>query len=184
MLFTPCALRLMPGSLENETASRITVIGVGNLLLKDEGVGVHAVRELQKKTLPAGVEVLDGGVAGIALLDFFPGREKVLIIDAADMNLAPGTVVRFTPDQIRSRAGTLKFSAHDVGLPEVLELARALGQSPPEMVIIGVQPKEISWGMDLSPEVQASLPRVLETVLREIDLNSTITTEYTENPEE
>ena len=142
---------------------------MGNLLLKDEGVGVHAVRELQKKSLPSGVEVLDAGVAGIALLDLFQGAGKVLILDAADMNLAPGTVVRFTPDEIRSQAVTLKFSAHDMGLPEVLELAKALGQSPPEVVIIGVQPKEISWGLNLSPEVQASLPRVLEAVLKELD---------------
>ena len=145
------------------------VIGVGNLLLKDEGVGVHVVQELQKKTFPPEVEVLDGGVAGIGLLDFFQGAQKVVLIDAADMNLAPGTVVRFTPDDIRFQSGDLKLSAHDVGLLEVLELSKALGQGPPEVVMIGVQPKEISWGMDLTAEVQASLPRVLEAVLKELD---------------
>src|SRR5512147_954276 len=134
-------------------AGRTVIIGVGNLLLKDEGVGVHAVRELRQKALPAGVEVLDGGVAGIGLLDFFPGAQKLVLIDAADMNLAPGTVVRFTPEEIRSLPGGPKFSAHDVGLLEVLELASALGQSPPEVVVIGVQPGEISWGTDLTPEV-------------------------------
>jgi hydrogenase maturation protease len=154
---------------ENPAAGRIVIIGVGNLLLKDEGLGIHVVRELEKKALPPGVEVLDGGVAGIGLLDLFQGARKLVLVDAADMNRAPGTVVRFTPDDIRSRPGNPKFSAHDVGLLEVLELARALGQCPPEVVIIGVQPKEISWGMDLTPEVQASLPQVLEAVLKEID---------------
>jgi hydrogenase maturation protease len=148
---------------------KTVIIGVGNLLLKDEGVGVHAVRELRQKAFPAGVEVLDGGVAGIGLLDFFPGAQKLVLIDAADMNLAPGTVVRFTPEEIRSRPGGPRFSAHDVGLLEVLELASALGQSPPEVVIIGVQPGEISWGTDLTPEVQGSLPRVVEMVLKEVN---------------
>jgi hydrogenase maturation protease len=85
------------------------------------------------------------------------------------MNLAPGTVVRFTPEKIRSQPGGPRFSAHDVGLLEVLELASALGQSPPEVVIIGVQPGEISWGTDLTPEVQGSLPRVVEMVLKEVN---------------
>jgi hydrogenase maturation protease len=125
-------------------AGKIVIIGVGNLLLRDEGVGVHAVRELKKIALPQGVEVLDAGVAGVGLLDLFRGAEKVLLIDAADMNRAPGAVVRFTPDDIQSHAGTPKFSAHDLGLPEVLELAKAFCQSPPQVVIIGVQPKEIS----------------------------------------
>ena len=150
-------------------AGKTVIIGVGNLLLKDEGVGVHAVRELRQKALPAGVEVLDGGVAGIGLLDFFPGAQKLVLIDAADMNLAPGTVVRFTPEEIRSQPGGPKFSAHDVGLLEVLELASALGQSPPEVVIIGVQPGEISWGTDLTPEVRSSLPLVVEMVLKEVN---------------
>jgi hydrogenase maturation protease len=153
-------------------AGKILIIGVGNLLLKDEGLGIHAVRELRKRSLPSGVEVLDGGVSGIGLLDFFPGARKVVLIDAADMNLPPGTVARFTPGDLRSRGDTPKFSAHDVGLPEVLELAGALGRCPPEVVIIGGQPKEISWGTDLTPEVQDSLPRVLEAALGEIDLDA------------
>jgi hydrogenase maturation protease len=150
-------------------AGKIVVIGVGNLLLGDEGVGVHAVRELKKRALPPGVEVLDAGVAGIGLLDLFPGAEKVLLIDAADMNRPPGTVVRFTPDDIQSHGESPKLSAHDVGLLEVLQLAKALGKSPPQVVIVGVQPGEISWRMDLTPEIQAALPQVVEEVLREIE---------------
>ncbi len=149
-------------------AGKIIVIGVGNLLLGDEGVGVHAVRELKKRVLPPGVEVLDAGVVGIGLLDLFQGAEKVLLIDAAEMNRAPGTVVRFTPDDIQPHAEGPKFSTHDVGLPEVLHLAKALSQSPPQVVIIGVQPKEISWGTDLTPEIRAALPKAVEAVLKEL----------------
>jgi len=144
------------------------IIGIGNLLLKDEGVGIHVVQELRKQPLPPGVEVCDGGVAGFGLLDLWGKAGKVVLIDAADMQMEPGAVARFTPDDVRLLAGELKLSAHNVGLPEVLALAKALDQCPAEVVIVAVQPKEISWGMDLTPEVQAAIPLILETVLKEI----------------
>ena len=153
-------------------AERILIIGVGNLLLKDEGVGVHVAQELQKRTLPAGVEVYDGGVEGIGLLDFFREASKLLLIDAAEMSLKPGTVVRFTPENVKDLGGGGKFSTHDVGLLEVLELAQALGHCPEDVVIIGIQPKEISWGTDLSLEVQASIPQVLEMVMKDLGLRT------------
>jgi hydrogenase maturation protease len=164
-------------------AGKTLIIGVGNLLLKDEGVGIHVAQELQRKDLPAGVEVYDGGVAGIGLLDFFRDASKLLLIDAAEMNLKPGTVVRFTPENVKDLGGGGKFSTHDVGLLEVLELAKALGHCPEDVVIIGIQPKEISWGTDLSLEVRASIPQVMEMVLKEISSNfiATEVTEATEN---
>ena len=142
------------------------MIGVGNLLLKDEGVGIHVLQALEKKNLPPGVQLFDGGISGIGLLDFFQGASKALLIDAADMNRKPGTVLRFTPEDLRVQE--IRFSAHDIGVAEVLELARALGQSPQEVVIIGIQPKEIDWGTDLTPEVQASIPQVLQMIQEEI----------------
>jgi len=147
---------------------KVLVIGVGNLLLKDEGVGVHVIKELQKRELPPGVEVLDGGVAGWGLLDLFSKASKVLVIDAADMELPPGSMARFTPAEVELPSGELKLSAHGVGLPEVLELARALGHNPPQVIIFGIQPKEISWGMDLTPEVAATVPKVIAAVLKEL----------------
>jgi len=144
------------------------VIGVGNLLLRDEGVGIHAVRELQKRSFPPGVEVIDGGVAGIRLLDLFSGAQKLLLIDAAEMGLEPGAVARFTPEEVRFQSGDLKLSTHDVALPEVLAIARAVNQCPSEVIILGIQPKEISWGMELTPEVRGAVPKVVELVLEEI----------------
>jgi len=152
----------------DQRAAKIIVIGVGNLLLKDEGVGIHVAQELQKRVLPREVEVIDGGVAGIGLLDYFRQSSKVLLIDAADMNLNPGAVVRFSPQDIRDQARSRKLSAHDVGVLEVLELAKSLGEYPPEVVIFGIQPKEIAWGTDLSPEIEAALPEVIEAILKEI----------------
>ncbi len=150
-------------------AGRTVVIGVGNLLLRDEGVGIHVVQELQKRAFPPGVEVLDGGVAGVRLLDLFSGAQKLLLVDAAEMGLEPGSIVRFTPEDVRFQSGELKLSTHDVALPEVLAIARAVNQCPSEVVIIGIQPKEISWGTELTPEVGAAIPKVVELVLEEID---------------
>jgi hydrogenase maturation protease len=147
---------------------KILIVGVGNLLLKDEGVGVHAVRALERTQLPPGVDLCDGGVAGITLLDFFEKSSRVLLIDAAEMSLPPGTIRRFTPDEVQQGPEAPRFSSHDVGLLEVLRLAEALGRSPEEVVIIGIQPKEIAWGEELSSEVAAALPVVLEMVRREI----------------
>jgi hydrogenase maturation protease len=152
----------------NHQVGKVVVIGVGNLLLKDEGVGVHVAQELQKRALPSAVEVHDGGVAGIGLLDFLPGASKVMLIDAAEMNLEAGAVARFTPQEVAGQIDGPRFSAHDIGLLEVLQLAWALDQSPPQVVIFGIQPKEVSWGTELSPEVQASIPKVVEMVLGEI----------------
>ena len=145
------------------------VIGVGNLLLRDEGVGIHVIRELQKRPLPPGVEVIDGGLAGVRLLDFFSGARKVVLIDAAQMDLEPGQVVRFTPEDVRFQSGAVKLSTHDLALPEVLAIARALKETPPEVLLLGIQPKEISWGTELTPEVRAAVPRVVELVLKEIN---------------
>jgi len=148
--------------------AKVRVIGVGNILLKDEGVGVRVAEELRKKSWSSSVEVIDGGVAGFGLLDFFEEATQILLIDAAEMNQPPGTVVRFTADEIRREAGSPKFSMHDIGLPDVLELARHLDSPPRSIVIFGIQPKEISWGLGLSPEVEAVVPKVLEMVLEEL----------------
>ncbi len=149
-------------------APRMTIIGVGNLLLKDEGVGVRVARELQKRALPQEVEVCDGGVGGIGLLDYFRGTSRLLLIDAAEMRMKPGAVFRFTPREIKDFGPGIKFSTHDMGLAEVLKLAHALGLCPEEVEIIGIQPQEISWGEELSPAVQASFPQVVELIMKEI----------------
>ena len=104
------------------------------------------------------------------LLDFFQEASKVLLVDAADMNLKIGAVVRFTPDEVRGRSiSRPRFSSHDLDLLDVLELARELKRCPMKTVIIGIQPGEVSWGIGLTPEVQASVPRAIEMIMKEID---------------
>jgi hydrogenase maturation protease len=145
---------------------KILILGVGNLILRDEGVGVHAVRELEKRDLPAHVEVIDGGTYLMDLLNVIQEAERIIVIDALQGGGKPGTVYRVTPDDLMAETERT-LSLHQVGLLEVLGMVRQLGGEP-HAVIIGVEPKEISWGMELTPEVEAKLPRVIDAVFEEL----------------
>jgi hydrogenase maturation protease len=143
------------------------VLGVGNILLRDEGIGVRVVEALQLVDLPDNVEVLDGGTASMALLDTLSSRDKVIVIDAIKGNNAPGTLYRLAPGDIATGKGT-RTSVHQIGLLDALAHIECLGHAPREVVIYGVEPKEIDWGMDLTPEVEAAIPRVVKLVLDEL----------------
>jgi len=141
------------------------IIGIGNILLRDEGVGVRAVEAMQRMDL-VGVELLDGGTSGADLLDEIANRGKVIFVDAADANAQPGTIFRFTENDLMQREEG-SISLHEFGLVETLLAARHLGCSPREVVIFGVQPADVRTGLDLSPEVVAVLPSLVEQVLIE-----------------
>lgn len=145
---------------------KTVVIGIGNLLLRDEGVGVHAVRALRGRQLPPEVEVIDGGTATLELLPILQEAQRVVVIDALRGGAPPGTLYRVTPQDLME-GEERPLSLHQVGFLEVLRMARQLG-SDPEVVIIGVEPKEIAWGTELTPELRRRLPRVVEAVLREL----------------
>lgn len=143
------------------------VLGIGNLLMRDDGIGVHAIRALDGR-LPKDVELVDGGTAGCDLLPYMTGAEKIIIIDALQGGGPPGAVYRLTPQDCEEQSLGGTISLHDLGIMVVLhDLELLEGQMPP-VVIIGVEPKEIDWGMELTPEVEKSLPRVLELVEREL----------------
>jgi hydrogenase maturation protease len=146
--------------------SRVLIIGIGNLILQDEGIGVHAVRELARQSLPPQVEVIEGGTALMELLPAIRDAERIIVIDALRGGAKPGTIYRLSPDDLMIDAERT-LSLHQVGLLEVLGMARQLGGNP-HVVIIGVEPKEISWGMELTPEVAARIPQVIEAVLAEL----------------
>ena len=145
---------------------KVIIIGIGNLILRDEGVGVHAVRALEGRELPPGVEVIDGGTATMELLPVFQEAERIIVIDALRGGAQPGTIYRLSPDDLMGETER-PLSLHQVGLLEVLGMARQLGGDP-AVVIIGVEPKKISWGMELTPEVEARLPRVIDAVFEEL----------------
>ncbi len=151
------------------------ILGLGNPLRGDDGVGCRMVEELTRWELPPGVHVLDGGAGGLGLLDLMEGWKRVVIVDAAEMGQKPGEFVRFSPADVRlasasdrpSAGSGHRFSLHHAGLSEVLTLADALDRTLPEMVIFGVQPARVGWGEGLSPAVEAALPALIAAVLKE-----------------
>ena len=124
------------------------------------------MKELERMEMPAGVEAIDGGVATIDLLSVFQEAKKIIVIDALKTGGKPGTVYRITPEILLGETGR-PLSLHEVDFLDVLGMARQLG-SRSDVVIIGVEPKEVSWGMELTPEVKAKLPKVIEAVFEEL----------------
>jgi len=147
--------------------SPILVLGIGNILLRDEGVGVRVIERMQKMRLPDNVELIDGGTAGADLLDALAERKKVIVIDAVQADCEPGTVLRFTADDLTQPDG-VGMSLHELGLGEALTMTRQLGCAPEDVVVFGIKPKDISCGLELSEQISASIPRVVELVLAEI----------------
>lgn len=152
-----------------EVEKKVVILGVGNLLLHDEGVGIHVIQELiARYTFGKQVQLIDGGTLGIDLLPFIQEADHLIIIDAVDAGSRPGSIFRFTPCGLAP--DTLpKLSLHQASLFEVLRLAEVLGYCP-ETVVIGIQPQEIApWGLELTPVVQQKIPEIIKLVLDELD---------------
>ena len=150
-----------------DEGKRVLILGLGNPLLGDEGIGVRVVEELKGRELPDGVAIVEGGTAGLGLIGLMEGYQRVIIVDAADMGRSPGCVVRFTPLEAQFKTAEAPLSLHQIGLGEMLALAGALEVAPAELVIIGVQPSQVEMGAGLSPEVEGAIPQIIRTILDE-----------------
>jgi hydrogenase maturation protease len=148
---------------------RVLILGLGNPLLGDEGVGLRAVEELKGLELPDGVTVAEGGTTGLGLVSLMEGYQRVIVVDAADMGHPPGCVVRFTPLEAQLKTAEAPLSLHQLGLGEVLALAKALEVAPAELVIIGIQPRRVEMGAGLSSEVEGAIPQIIRIILDELD---------------
>lgn len=147
----------------------VLVLGVGNLLLGDEGVGVHAVRALAcDYRFPPEVELLDGGTAGMELLEPIRQARHLIVIDAVDAGAAPGTVLRLAGDEVPVFFGRSHLSPHQVGLSDVLAVARLAGWAPATVTVYGIEPESLDVGVDLTPRVAAALPGLLRAVAAEM----------------
>jgi hydrogenase maturation protease len=152
---------------------RILVLGVGNSILKDEGFGVHVVQELIKQRdslgIPPNVELVDGATLGLDLLYYMEGRDKIILIDIVNAGAEPGEIFKFTPHDIKTKSFINKVSMHQVTLFDVLTMAEVTDSLPDEVVLITVQPGEIDWGEELTPAVEAQIPKVIELILKELE---------------
>jgi hydrogenase maturation protease len=145
----------------------ILVLGIGNILLRDEGVGVHVVEAMRDMPLSEDVELVDGGTAGVDLVDLLADRRKVIVVDALDAGATPGSVFRLRADELLPEPGGM-VSLHQLGLLQSLSIASRLECAPKEVVVFGIQPKEISPGLTLTPEVQEVVPKAVAAVLEEL----------------
>jgi hydrogenase maturation protease len=148
------------------TPPRVVVIGVGNLLLKDEGIGIHALQALQETGLPPDVKLVDGGTSP-DLISYTRANDRLIIVDAAKAGGKPGTIYRFRPEDLAEEKDTLT-SAHELGVVPNLKLMPLLGNRPAEILIIGIEPKETDFGTELSAELRQKLPEIVRVVLGEI----------------
>ncbi len=144
--------------------SDTVVIGVGNTILSDDGLGVHAARRLQDDPrLPAGVSILDGGTFGLELAPLVSDASHLLFLDAVNSGEAPGTLTRMSG---RDLLGTSRgMSVHQLGVVDLLSTLALMSAKPQDVVVLGVQPANTDWGTSLSPEVEAGLRDLVEAAL-------------------
>ena len=148
--------------------ARTLVLGLGNVLLHDEGLGVWVAESLGRRfAFPPEVTVIDGGTLGLDLLPRLDGVEHLLVIDAVKLERAPGEIVRLEGDEVPA-ALDVKISPHQVGVQDLLAAARLLGSEPPHVVLWGMEPERLDPGTGLSASVTEALPRIETAVLDEL----------------
>jgi len=145
------------------------VLGLGNPLMADEGIGVCLVERLAESSADyPGVEFLDAGTGGLSVLHHLEGRRKAIFIDCAYMGAEPAAIRRFTPDEVRGTKVLAHQSLHEADLLRIIDMARQLGQAPEEIVIFGIQPERIEPALGLSPALKGRIDEYLAVVMREL----------------
>ncbi len=147
----------------------VLVLGVGNLVMSDDGVGVVIAQKLQQSfRFPDNVEIMDGGTLGLDLLPKLENRTHLILVDAVETGGKAGTCVRLYGQELPIALET-KISPHQMGLKDLLAVSELMGHLPREMVLIGVQPGSIEMEIGLTPNVEAQLDTLIANVLRELD---------------
>jgi len=152
--------------------SKVVVLGVGNELLKDEGIGVHIARSMQEMPLCSDVEVVDGGTLPDATL-VFEGIDKLIVVDAVQAGGKAGAIYRFHPEDVEVDNRVLT-SLHQISLLENLWLMEHFSQKPREVIIIGIEPEDMSSGLELSAKLQELVPQIIALVLKEAGIEHSV----------
>jgi len=152
-------------------AETILVVGVGNPLVRDEGVGIRALERLGSRRLPTSVRLIDAGTDLLAVLPQLAEADRVILIDAVRAGGEPGSIYRLTREDLLAKAKTEPEwrSAHDLSVVAALRLAESTGLRLPPMVVFGVEPAEVALGEALTPAVEAALEPLVEKVLAEVN---------------
>jgi len=145
------------------------VLGLGNPLMGDEAIGVKLIELLQSASgdFPE-VDFIDAGTGGMNILHLLANRNKAIIIDCALMNQPPGTIKRFTPDEVQSVKNLAHLSLHEVDVLKVIELARSLGECPEQITFFAIQPESIEQRMSLSESLAGRLADYVQTIKKDL----------------
>jgi hydrogenase maturation protease len=146
----------------------VAIIGVGNILMMDEGIGVRVIEELRRRELPEGIDLFDAGTALMDLMGDLRDYDRLIIVDAVQGGSPPGTLYRFRPEDLgKGLRGSSAMSLHQISLLDGLELERLATGRTYDITIIGVEPERIEMGLQLSAALRASLTKIAEVVLGE-----------------
>jgi hydrogenase maturation protease len=149
--------------------ARTILLGIGNILLSDDGVGVHVAnalnREMEANGLRHPLTVRDGGTIGLSLLSEIDPASALIAVDAMEMGAQPGTVRLFRDAAMDRQLAGSKRSAHEVALADLIQAARLSGCAPPRRALVGIQPEVTSWGLEPTPAVAAAIPRAVQCIL-------------------
>ncbi len=146
---------------------KIMVLGIGNLLMQDDGIGVHVLRRLEKMDLPAEVELVDGGTHSYDLLDFFSQADICIVVDAMRGGGEPGTVYRVPLEELGLVPNPHIQSLHEISFAEAMHMLQLEGYSP-QVLVYGVEPQSVELSLELTPVVAKQIPRILSMIQKDI----------------
>lgn len=143
-------------------------MGIGNLLYRDDGIGAWVIQEMERMKLPEHINLLDMGTSTMDLIYHLEDVNKLVVVDAIKAGGTPGTIYRCNPEDLLPKEDG-PVSLHDIGLLETLNMAKKRGTEI-HVVVIGVEPGVLDWGMELTKEVKAKIPLIIEAVLKEVSI--------------
>jgi len=145
------------------------IIGIGNILLQDDGVGVHVIERLENEKLPSTIELVDGGTSTLDTLGFFLDYKKVIVVDCLKAGLEPGTIYKIKPEDIKDYKKE-NLSIHDVQILDVVKMANMMDKYP-EVVIFGIEPEKISLNLEMTETMISKIPEIIFNIKKELQCN-------------
>ena len=145
------------------------ILGIGNILLQDDGVGVHVIKQLENENLPSTIELVDGGTSTLDTLGLFLDYKKVIVVDCLRAGLEPGTIYKIKPEDIKSYQKE-NLSIHDVQILDVVNMANMMNKYP-DVVIFGIEPEKIALDLEMTQTMVSKIPEIIYNIKKELGIN-------------